>query len=185
MTALAIINGIAIVVLVAVTAYYAWQTHEMADEMKQARLLSLAPNVRLDVRMLSAVYGVPVARNVGTGPALDCDLHLHFGARDHTIDHRRWLAQVLAPGDEHQILPPEGVANISNLVGRFPVIRLEGNVSDVFGERHVVDETMDLVDWWTNLERAGRRFEEEPAALAVRELEGIKKELAAIRAKMP
>jgi hypothetical protein len=78
LTALAIINGIAIVVLVLVTAYYAWQTHEMAGEMKQARLLSLAPYVRLDIRMLAPGYGVPVARNVGTGPAIDCDLHLHF-----------------------------------------------------------------------------------------------------------
>jgi hypothetical protein len=77
------------------------------------------------------------------------------------------------------------VANISNLVGRFPVIRLEGEVSDVFGNRHAVDETIDLVDWWANLERAGRRFEEEPVARLEHELKEIKKELAAIRAKMP
>jgi hypothetical protein len=133
--------------------------------------------------MLSPVYGVPVARNVGTGPALGCDLHLHFAERDHTVDHRRWLAQVMAPGEEHQFLPPEGVSNITGLVGRFPIIRLEGQVSDVFGEEHTVDERIDLVEWWSNLEHAGRRFEEEPVARLVHELKEIKKELAAIRAR--
>jgi hypothetical protein len=74
--ALAIVNGAAVLALVGVTAWYAWQTREMAKEMQRARMLSLMPKLVLDVRMVAPGFGLIIVRNVGAGPALDADLTL-------------------------------------------------------------------------------------------------------------
>jgi hypothetical protein len=80
--ALAVINAVAIGVLVVVTAYYAWQTHKMAREMRQARLLSLLPKLVLDIEMVGPRHGNIVVQNVGPGPAIDADLVIVFDAAD-------------------------------------------------------------------------------------------------------
>jgi hypothetical protein len=184
-TALAVINGVAIVVLVLVTAYYAWQTHEMAQEMRHARLLSLLPKLVLDVEMVGPTYGLIVVRNVGAGPALDVDLHLLFGdTRTEGIEHRQWLAHVIAPGEPHQFLPPEGVSDINGLVGRFPIVSLRGELRDALNQAHEVNEQMNLQEWWLNLERSKHRWQEAPADRLVRELEESRKELGRMRGEL-
>jgi hypothetical protein len=75
-------------------------------EMRRARLLSVLPKMAVDIQMVGPRYGVVVVRNVGVGPALRVDLHIFFGDRNNeAIEHRHWLAHVVAPAEEHQFLP--------------------------------------------------------------------------------
>jgi len=119
LTALAIINGVAIVVLVLVTGYYAWQAKRTADEMRSARLLSLLPKLVLDIEMIGPTYGDVVVRNVGPGAAIDADLTLIFeGSEAAGREEREWLAHVIAPGEDHEFLPAHGIGGMDDLVAK-------------------------------------------------------------------
>jgi hypothetical protein len=182
MTALAIINGVAIVVLVLVTAYYAWQTREMAKEMRSARLLSLLPKLVLHVKMIGPTFGDVVVRNVGPGAAIDADLALTFeGSEAAEREERRWLAHVIAPGEDHEFLPGNEIRSMDDLVAKHPTIALEGKIRDAFGQTHVVDERIDVAEFWGRLENANERWVESADRKVVRELEKIRKELEAIQ----
>lgn len=182
MTALAIINGVAIVVLVLVTAYYAWQTREMAKEMRSARLLSLLPKLVLDVKMIGPTFGDVVVRNVGPGAAIDADLTLTFeGSEAAEPEERQWLAHVIAPGEDHEFLPAHGIGGMDDLVAKHPTIALEGKIRDAFDQTHVVDERIDVAEFWGRLERANERWVESADGKVVRELEKIRRELEAMR----
>ena len=182
MTALAIINGVAIVVLVLVTGYYAWQAKRTADEMRSARLLSLLPKLVLDIEMIGPTYGDVVVRNVGPGAAIDADLTLIFeGSEAAGREEREWLAHVIAPGEDHEFLPAHGIGGMDDLVAKHPTIALEGKIRDAFGQTHVVDERIDVAEFWGRLENANERWVESADQRVVRELEKIRKELEAIQ----
>lgn len=182
MTALAIINGVAIVVLVLVTAYYAWQTKEMAKEMRSARLLSLLPKLVLDIKMIGPTFGDVVVRNVGPGAAIDADLTLTFeGSEADGREEREWLAHVIAPGQEHEFLPANGIGGMDDLVAKHPTISLAGKIRDALGQTHTVDERIDVAEFWGRLEQANERWVESADRKVVRELEKIRRELEAMR----
>jgi hypothetical protein len=185
LTALAIINGAAIVVLVLVTTYYAWQTRQMANEMRSARLLSLLPKLALDIKMIGPTYGDVVVRNVGPGTAIDADLTLTFeGSEAAEREERRWLAHVIAPGEDHEFLPGDGIGGMDGLVAKHPTIALAGTIRDALGQTHAVDERIDVAEAWGRLENALHRWEEPPDRKVVRELEKIRKELDGIKRQL-
>ena len=97
-------------ILVLVTAYYAWQNRKMAQEIAAARKVAVLPKLALDWTMVSPVLGFPTAKNVGPGPALDVDISVHFEplpGNEGSEDVRRWTANVIAPDEEKQFLPPD------------------------------------------------------------------------------
>jgi hypothetical protein len=181
-TALAIINGAAIVVLVLVTTYYAWQTRQMVGEMRSARLLSLLPKLALDIEMIGPTFGDVVVRNVGPGAAVEADLVLTFeAASPGDKEERRWLAHVITPGEKHEFLPGDGIRSMDALVAKHPTIALSGTVRDARGQTHNVDERIDVAEAWRRLEAALHRWEESSDRKIVRELEKIHRELARIQ----
>jgi hypothetical protein len=179
--ALAIVNGAAVLALVVVTGYYAWQTREMAKEMRRARVLSLLPKLVLDVKMVGPTFGLIVVRNVGAGPALNADLTLTLAeGEDGGREERQWLAHVIAPGEEHEFLPPQDVDGMNELVSRHPTIGLRGTFRDAFDHEQIVAERIDIAEAWESLAAARRRFQEDPATRVVRELEKARKAVETI-----
>jgi hypothetical protein len=177
-TALAIINGIAVVLLALLTGYYAWQTHSMAEEMRRARLLTFLPKLALDLAMATPTYAMVVVRNVGSGPALDADLRLVFAGTDSTEpEERSWLAHVVAPGERHEFIPPTEVNSLIDLAARHPTVSLRGSVRDALGQAHAVSEQIDVAEASARLESALHRWEETPQRKMVRELEKLGPEL--------
>ncbi len=177
-TPLAIVNGVAVVVLVVVTAYYAWQSRQMVAEMRFARRLSLLPRLVLDVSMVGPTYGDVAVRNIGSGPALDADLTLVFepGASGNR-DERRWLAHVVAPGEGHEFLPRQEISSMDDLAREHPAIALTGTMKDLFGEAHEISERINIADAWARVPDALHRWERTDAAKIVRELERIDRRL--------
>jgi hypothetical protein len=182
LTTLAIINGVAIVVLVLVTVYYAWQTRQMVKEMRSARLLSLLPKLVLDIKMVGPTFGDVVVRNVGLGAAIDADLTLTFeGSEAAEPEERQWLAHVIAPGEDHEFLPADGIGSMDDLVAKHPTIALAGKIRDALGQTHTVAERIDVAEFWGRLENAYERWVESADRKVVRELEKIRRELEAMR----
>ena len=179
-TSLAIINGIAIVVLVGITGYYALQTKRMAEEMRAARLLNLLPKLVLDVEMIGPAFGDVVVRNVGPGAAVDVDLTLMFEGSE--PEERRWLAHVIAPGEKHEFLPADGIGSMDALVAKHPTIALSGTLRDALGQTHTVAERINVAAAWARLKSAQHRWEESAERRVVRELEKIREELRRRRA---
>jgi hypothetical protein len=178
LSALAIINGAAIIVLVLVTAYYAAQTKQMVKEMRSARLLSLLPKLVLDIKMIGPTYGDVVVRNVGPGAAIDADLTITFAESEAAgREEREWLAHVIAPGEDHEFLPTQGIGSMDELVAKHPTIALTGTVRDALNQTHEVNERIDVAEAWARVESAHVRWEEGSDRKVVRELEKIRKEL--------
>lgn len=177
-TGLAIINGVAIVVLVLVTGYYAWQTRTMAREMRSARLLSLLPKLVLDIKMIDPAFGVVVVRNVGAGPAIDADLTLTFeGSEAAEREDRSWLAHVIAPGEQHPFVPPKGVMTMDGFVAKHPAISLSGTIWDAFDQKHAVDERIEIAEAWARLKNALRHWAPTPEEKIAAEVEKIRRKL--------
>jgi hypothetical protein len=175
--ALAIVNGVAVLALVGVTAWYAWQTREMVREMRRARVLSLLPKLVLDVKMVGPTFGVIVVRNVGTGPALDAELTLVLEGDAPVREEREFQAHVIAQGEQHEFLPPDPVNSMDELVSRHPTVALVGGFRTAFDEEEVVRERIDIAEVWRSLKGARRRWRDDPAEVTVRRLEEMRKEL--------
>jgi hypothetical protein len=163
-------------VLVVLTGYYAWQTRAMVTEMRNARQLSLRPKIVLDVELLGPTFGVIVLANVGAGAALNADLTLRFHRPDGEVgDERRWLEHVIAPGERHQFLPPEGVDYMDGFAEIYPRVAVEGAITDVFDERIAVTGEVFIAKAWDHLKKANRRFDRPALERLVREAEEIRK----------
>jgi hypothetical protein len=147
---LAIINAVAIVVLVAVTGYYAWQNRRMVDEMRSTRLLNVRPRLALGVHMPDPLVGFITVTNVGSGAALDVDveLALEAAAIGTPSERQRWREHLLLPLERADFVPPRPIGGMPALCKAFPVVTLRGAMSDALGERHPVDERIDIKAAW-------------------------------------
>jgi len=65
-------------VLIAVTAYYAFQNRRMVKEMERTRELSLLPRLALEFHRLGSATVTLSICNVGPGAALDVDVRMVY-----------------------------------------------------------------------------------------------------------
>jgi hypothetical protein len=157
--------------LVGVTLYYARQTRRMADEMHEARRVSVLPKLAIDFRHRGAGFAEIVVRNVGQGPALDADLELAFEplpGTDQQRISRPWRASVIAPGEDHRFYPPVDAAgqlmHMDALVAAFARITLRGTCHPSLGDPVTIDDEMaDLSESWQLAQDADHALQEDPA----------------------
>jgi hypothetical protein len=149
-------------VLIAVTAYYAFQNRRMVKEMERTRELSLLPRLALEFHRLASATVTLAIRNVGPGAALDIDVRMVYEPAESsrgTVEHR-WRRNLLVSGAQYDFIPPDGLnSNIDGLPATFRDIRLVGSMADATGKRHEVDEVFpDLPEWREVLEGAHQRY---------------------------
>ena len=181
MVALAVVNAIAIVVLVAVTIYYALQTRAMAIEMRSTRLLNVAPRLALGIAMPAPTFGQLTVTNVGAGAALDVDVELIFNpAPGVPGDTRRWLEHLVLPLERHVFDPGADVHSMDDFIARYPTATLRGSMSDPLGGEHSVDETIDVAAAWAQKATLQQGWRQDP----VEKLEAHAKKLVDHTAKL-
>lgn len=155
-------------VLVAVTAYYAWQNRRVVAEMKRATDLAIEPSIVLRPQILvPGKYVMFRAQNVGGGAAVGLEAEVRFegvSTDAEALAPYRWHAPSLA-SQEHADLyarerPNAKMLEVSELVHRAAVVRLVGHCFDVLGRRHEIDASLPIADWWAVIQQAGQRFEE-------------------------
>ena len=105
---------VAAFILVLVTAWYAWQTKCMVNEMKEGRVKSVMPivncDVELDFKKTTDIYGKfnnIVVRNVGNSPAIDTIMELRLTNPDTStfpIESQRWLLGIVGLNNQQTVV---------------------------------------------------------------------------------
>lgn len=171
--------------LVLVTGYYAWQNHQMVQEMRRSRELSVAPKLVLSIFMLGPTYGLTRLVNTGQGPALDVDVKLAFHRRDGSaVIERAWKSNFMPPGERHEFIEPDELGDIQSTEALARVcseITVKGSMKSSLGDVVSVDEsTGDLQEWFEMTKEALHLWEEEPRRKVPKEMEKMRKELEKI-----
>ena len=145
-------------VLVLITAYYAWTNRTAVAEMAEARRQAVMPKLAITLDPFGPTYSKVKLLNVGQGAALDINVELLFevdGQGGYPGDRRHWRRHVVAPREAADFDVPDspsgGLMDNEQLVKTFRRVRLTGQMKDVLGATHVVDETIDRLDEWLDM----------------------------------
>lgn len=159
MDALAVVNAVAVLLLVVITGYYAFQTREMVEEMREARRAPLLPKLVLDLSFLGGIYGVVTVQNVGPGPALDVDMVVQFehAEKGGKAEERAWRDHLMVPGEAHSFHfnDPPGATEPNEWMDIYPFVSLKGHAYDALGGRHEISQriaTRDVLEVKTQAE---------------------------------
>jgi hypothetical protein len=143
-------------VLVVVTAFYAWTNRQALREMALAREQGVLPKLAIRLDPVGPLHSKLRLVNVGLGAARDVRVVLHFDTVDDDLEGptRTWRTNVLAPGEFAAFnlpdVPGGGGMDNRGFVDTHRCIRLTGDMKDVLGKEHAVNEIIeDLVGWWT------------------------------------
>jgi len=147
------IGNVLALVLVVITAYYAWQTYRMVSEMQRARLAGIEPRLVPVVEYDHPVGGTIYVENIGLGAAFDLDLTLTFEPNGTTFRLRRYL---LRPGARRFWNPAhtgqqENLPQVYHPDAHLPNhthIHVTGSFRDLLGRRHAIDERTPVENRW-------------------------------------
>jgi len=133
-----VINAISTVVLVVVTAAYAYLTLGMVRETRRARKQEVTPAMTLDVEGVSISTMAPKVTNIGNGPALDVTgtVKLHPGGEEHEIQTKN-----IPPGDFTGSMSPEVTTDTHE---EYDSLVVEGSYKDVYGNTDTFEVSYDL-----------------------------------------
>jgi hypothetical protein len=134
------LSVIASLILAFLTAIYVVQTQGMLREMAEARKAEFLPHIKPGLKYPGGFIAWLLLKNVGKGAAINVDLTFGFQSSEESFKH--WAYPLLTPEESHTfILRP---SNFNELVNRYDFLVVSGSCQDVFGQKHVIDEKIDL-----------------------------------------
>lgn len=134
------LSVVAALVLAFLTAIYVLQTQGMLKEMAMARKAEALPHVKANLQYPGPLVVDLLLKNVGKGPAMNVDVAFGFQPSDEPFKH--WLHPLLAPEESYSFLIEP--SNFNELVQKYDFLLVRGTCEDAFGERHKIDEKIDL-----------------------------------------
>lgn len=134
------LSVIAALVLAFLTAIYVLQTQGMLKEMATARKAEVLPHVKANLHYPGPLAVDLLLKNVGKGPAINVDVTFGFQPSDEPFKH--WLHPLLAPEESYSFLIEP--SNFNELVQKHDFLLVHGTCEDAFGEKHKIDEKIDL-----------------------------------------
>lgn len=135
----AFLSVIASIVLAILTAIYVIQTQGMLREMTKARKAEFQPHVKATLKPLGPLFVELALENVGKGAAIDVEVT--FSVKPGEFE-KNWRHPILSPGDSERFFLPEG--NLKKLAKKYDKVIVTGICKDVFGEKHTIDEQIDI-----------------------------------------
>jgi hypothetical protein len=165
--------------LVLVTAYYAWQTHRMVRVMEATRSVQVLPRLHPVLRLVGPNTGLLRITNAGPGPALNVQVQL---ALEPEGPVRRWANPLIAQGESHDFdplpdRPGPQLVTLDDLTATYHTLRLCGHFFDALGNRHEVNEPVDVREFWELTKAAVELRPEEWDRATAQHLETIAKEV--------
>ena len=128
-----IINTISSVLLAILTLVYVNQNQIMLDEMATARKSDLMPHMKSSIVHLSKKIMIVLLKNIGKGPAINLDISYGFQK-----SQRKWIHPLISPEESYKFLYHSPKIN--------ELFIIEGMCQDVFGQNHIIKETINLKD---------------------------------------
>lgn len=173
---LALLTG----VLVAVTAYYSWQTHLTVRELRAARGSQVYPRLVPTLGLIGGGHAFLRVTNVGPGPAIEVQVRISLEPGG---SERRWQTSVVAPGEHHDFIPapgeqPNGLLHLDQLTAKYQAFRLRASYKDMLGERIEIDDTINVEEQWAALKDAQLVNPRENMTDIARSLDKLAKEVA-------
>lgn len=166
--------------LVAITAYYAWQTRLTVREMRESRAALVRPAIALDLWFLSTTYANPRVRSVGAGPAYNVrvDLHCSWDDGDRSIT---WATSVLGSGEWQDFYFPfdgDRLPDMDWLEGHDACVTLSATFDDAFGDHWSANDTVNIGRIVSRLKNAYAKPVSPPEAESLESIAGSLKQLA-------
>jgi len=155
-------------VLVAINAYYAWQSRETIREMEKSRMADFIPHVRAELSWLGPVFLVLKATNFGKGPAISIKAEIVFLPSE---EKRLWGESIMSPNESIRVFLPQG--EMEKVCEKSAKIIVKGECKDIFGQTFKIDESMDAKEFIEQTKQLQQLLERN----IVDEVEDIKKEL--------
>jgi hypothetical protein len=180
--AVQIINAILVLILVVVTAFYAWRTHAMAKEMQEARKAQMLPHIEAKLAILrdrDPLQYILIISNVGPGPAKNPSIK--FWTEPSGGSDREWKPLLLFSGERWDLKIPVGpnVDDIemeaSKLVANYKCLQIRGTYEDIFGKTYQISKTIDFQDYIGGLQFVRPLIPEDEIHNIRTELEKIQK----------
>jgi hypothetical protein len=171
-----IINVFLVLALVGITAFYAWRTHNMVQEMRKTRHSQLMPKLKLGILHLGPTFSVIRISNVGSGPALNVQLKLWFGAKRDNQNY--YTSPVMTVGEDVQFLFPKkpdgNYPNSDEFAEIWQTITMKARYFDALDKEYKIEETLNFKEYWEKTKSAGVRVQEDN----LKEIEKNTKEIA-------
>jgi len=115
------VNIIATLLLVLVTAFYAYWTWRMVGEMKRAREEETAPYLIASLFPITQQSVKLQIHNAGRGPALNVEADIRFNPSNGTQSHH-WKHPIMLPGTREDFRIPGSVFDIGKLAEMYTSI---------------------------------------------------------------
>jgi heme/copper-type cytochrome/quinol oxidase subunit 2 len=172
--------------LVLITAYYAWQTRATVKEMREARGTQVLPKLIPTFEIAGPVVMFPRVVNIGPGSAteIDCKLKLEPGGPEWP-----WRWSLLAPGDGQSFTPrgnhPDGTPfepYTEQIKKHYTHLSLSGSYKDATGRKHATSEIAEIRETLELTQSVGVHWSPEPIEKIEKHLEKVAKEGEALRA---
>lgn len=147
---LALLALLSNLVLVGITAWYAWQTHRTVLEMQESRRAAVRPHVHLDLDTFGN-HVLTKVENVGNGPALNVKAALTYvtvgGQTDGLFE---WSTPVLRPGEsrllDFPVKPDGSTLSFKELRDARATLALGGSCESVAGDTLELDDVVGFLD---------------------------------------
>ena len=177
-----IVQGAATVVLVLITAYYAYQNRLMAKAMATSHEDQVRPRLVPNLRVEGPVMGYLQVVNVGTGPARGVDIRLRL---EPSGWERRWRSSLVLPGEvnEYLIREEKRFPSLDQVATENTHFVIAGECYDVDGRRRVVEERMELRETWQALQASDQLLHQEREEQKVDALKEIARALENARSR--
>ncbi len=177
-----IANLALVAVLVGATCYYAWRTHSMVKEMREARRMQLLPRLKLTLHWIGVNHSDVRIVNAGVGPAVDVEMDVWFG--EERYDLRQWKKPLMAPGEYAEFFYPLTEKNQTptndEIKDLWRTVNMSARYKDAVGESFTANESLDVGSLW-DAAVGSREAVQEPEIRKIREkLERIEKALGQV-----
>ncbi len=169
------LNKYSNLILVAITAIYAFLTMRMVVEMRQAREAEYSPYLVWDLKPFATKSALLQVRNVGRGSALNVVANVTLKSSN-TTKSSVWATPALTSNASQRfVFLDKGIPNLEDFAKDYESFIIEFSWENAFGEKWQDIQTINFRDFLDNLLDAAIVIEPDELELIRKEIKNVVK----------